>query len=128
MDFKINGENKQLNFGVKFVAEIDDTEKYNAEGIQFGMGLVLVQQKLSMGNAAALATVIEKALHKENVTSDEVYDAIDQYGEEHELETLFEKVEHELKNSNAVRTARARMEKQTQEAGRKKAAETPTKA
>lgn len=124
MDFKINGETKQLNFGVKFVAEIDETEQYNAEGISFGMGLMMIEQKLAMGNLGALATVIEKALHKENVTKDEVYDAIDEHDD---IETLIEKVETELKNSKAVRAARARMEKQTKEAGRKKAAETPTK-
>lgn len=125
MDFKINGENKQLNFGVKFVAEIDETEKYDAEGLSFGMGLMLVQEKLSMGNVASLATVIEKALHKENVTSDEVYDALDDYSEENDLEILIQKIEEELKNSNAVRTAKARMEKKTQ-ANRLQAAK-PTK-
>lgn len=126
MDFKINGENKQLDFGVKFVAEIDETEKYNADGISFGMGLMLVQEKLSMGNVAALATVIEKALHKENVTIDEVYDALDEYSEENDLEILIQKIEEELKNSNAVRTARARMEKQTKRANRPQAVK-PTK-
>lgn len=125
MDFKINGENKELNFGVKFVAEIDETEKYDADGISFGMGLMLVEKKLEMGSLGALAKVIEKALHKENVLTDEVYAALDEY-EAEELENLFEKVENELKNSNAVRAAKARMEKQTKQANRKQAAK-PTK-
>lgn len=120
MDFKINGENKKLNFGVRFVANIDESEKYEAEGISFGMGLMLVQQKLNMGNLEALTSVIKHALYKENVTKDEVMDALDEYAEENDLEVLIQKIEGELKNSNAVRTARARMEKMTTETNRQK--------
>lgn len=120
MDFKIKGENKKLNFGVRFVANIDESEKYQAEGISFGMGLMLVQQKLAMGNLDALTKVIKHALYKENVTEDEVVDALDEYTEENDLEVLIQKIEDELKNSNAVRTAQARMEKMTTETSRKK--------
>lgn len=120
MDFKINGENKKLNFGVRFVANIDESEKYEAEGISFGMGLMLVQQKLAMGNLDSLTNVIKHALYKENVTEDEVMDALDEYAEENDLEVLIQKIEGELKNSNAVRTARARMEKMTTETNRQK--------
>lgn len=119
MDFYINGKDRKLNFGVRFVAELDESEKYDAEGISFGMGLMLARQKLAMGNLGALATVLKHALHREGVTVDEVYDALDEYAEEHDLEVLFSKVEEELKNSNAVRTAFARMEKANKEANRK---------
>lgn len=119
MDFKINGVDKKLNFGVRFVANIDESEKYEAEGISFGMGLMLVQQKLGMGNLKALTNVIKHALYKENVSEDEVVDALDEYAEENDLEVLIQKIEGELKNSNAVRTARARMEKMTTETNRK---------
>lgn len=124
MDFKIKGENKELLFGVRFVAEVDATEEFESEGISFGMGLMMVQEKLKMGNLQALVTILQKALYKHNLTEDEVFDAVDEYIETHDLETLIEKVETELKNSNAVRTAKARMEKQSQEAARKKAAQT----
>jgi len=127
MDFKIKGENKQLNFGVRFVADIDETEKYKTESVSFGMGLMMAQQKLVMGNFPALVSIIKHALYKDNVTEDEVVDALDEYGEENELETLFAKIEEELKNSNAVRTSQARMEKMSTEASRKKAAQKLTK-
>lgn len=126
VDFKINGKERKLNFGVRFAAELDETEQYDAQGIQFGMGLVLAQQKLDMGKLDVLAKVIKHALHQENVTLDEVYDALDEYSEENDLEVLFTKVEEELKNSNAVRTALARMEKTSKEANRKQAKK-PTK-
>lgn len=119
MNFKINGEKIKLNFGVRFVAELDETEKFQTEGIEFGMGLMMTQQKLEMGNLGALAKIIKYALYKENFTLDEIYDALDEYAEENDLEVLIEKIEGELKNSNAVRTMQTRMEKQQKEANRK---------
>lgn len=121
MEFKINGKDKVLNFGVRFVAGIDETEKYESESVSFGMGLMMAQEKLKMGNFKTLATVIKHALHQESVTEDEVFAAIDDYAGENELETLFDKIENEIKNSNAVRTAQARMEKMTQTANRAQA-------
>jgi|SRR5690625_4705222 len=116
MDFKINGETKKLNFGVRFAAELDETETYEAENIEFGMGIMLAEEKLQMGSLQTLVTVIKCALHQENVTTDEVYDALDEY---EDLEVLFTKIENELKNSNAVRTVKLRMEKVSKEANRR---------
>lgn len=130
MKFKVNGENLELNFGVRFVAELDQTQSIDGgEGIEFGIGTMLAQQKLDMGSFEALATVIQHALYRESLSLDEIYDAIDEYGEENDLDTLFEKIEGELKNSNAVRTAKARMENQQKEANRKKGVQAvkPTK-
>ena len=120
MDFKINGVDKKLIFGVRFVADLDESEKISEQGIEFGMGLLMAQEKLKMGNYPALIKVLKFALAKENVTEDEVADAIDEYSVDNDLEVLFSKIEEELKNSNAVRTALARMEKVTKEANRKK--------
>lgn len=130
MKFKINGEERELIFGVRFVSEIDESEKMEREGIEFGVGLMMVQNKLDTGLniLPVFAEIIKHALYKENVTEDEVIDALDEYPPD-ELETLLEKVEEELKNSSAVRFSKARMEKTTKEANRKKglAAVKPTK-
>lgn len=120
MDFKINGVDKKLIFGVRFVADLDESEKISEQGIEFGMGLMMAQEKLKMGNYPALIKVLKFALIKENVTEDEVADALDEYSADNDLEVLFSKIEEELKNSNAVRTAQARMGKVTKEANRKK--------
>lgn len=120
MNFKIQGKERELVFGVRFVADLDESEKYKTDGLEFGMGLMMAQQKLSMGNYDALAKVIKYATQKDNFTVDEVFDALDEYGEENDLEALFVKVEEELKNSNAVRTAVARSEKMQTEANRQK--------
>lgn len=120
MEFKVKGKNYQLNFGVRFVAELDETEKYRAEGIEFGMGTMLAFEKLKLGQYGALVTILKHALHGKGFTLDEIYEAIDEYAEENDLETLLEKVETELKNSNAVRTMLARMNAMETEANRKK--------
>lgn len=120
MEFKINGENLKLNFGVRFVKELDQTQAIDAgNGIEFGVGTLLAEEKLKMGVFDALATVILCACHQHNVSIDDVDTAMDDYSEENDLETLFTKVEKELKNSNAVQTAKTRMEKQQEEANRK---------
>lgn len=120
MKIKIDGEEKELNFGVKFAVELDESEVFKAEGIEFGLGLALSEEKLEMGSLGTLATIIKCALHRENVTLDEVYDTLDVYADEDKLDDLFEKIETELKNSNAVRSAKTRMEKKSKEANRKK--------
>lgn len=132
MEFKINGKEKTLNFGVRFAAELDASDTYKAqgaEGIEFGMGLLLSEEKLGMGSIGTLATIIKCALHQENVTLDEVYTALDTYAEEDELSDLFGKIEVELKNSKAVRSIKAQMEKKSKEANRKEGVQAakPTK-
>lgn len=131
MEFKINGQNKELNFGVKFAALLDESDRYGSEGIEFGMGIMLSEQKLEMGSLATLANVITCASHQYNdVTSEKVYAALDIYVENDELDDVFDQIELELKNSKAVRSVKARAEKMNQEANRKEgaqAAEKPTK-
>lgn len=123
MDFKINGENKNLVFGVRFVHELDKTQKINGgSGIEFGAGLTFALEKLEsgMGLYDALADIIKCALHRENVTRDEVFDALDEYSEENDMTAFVEKIEEEVKNSNAVRAAQIRMEKTKKTASQKK--------
>lgn len=120
MDFKIGGKEKELNFGVKFAANLDESDVFAAEGVEFGLGIALSEEKLGMGSLGTLANVIKCALHRENVTLDEVYNALDVYADDDKLDDLFEKIETELKNSNAVRSAKARMEKMSKEANRQK--------
>lgn len=128
MDFKIDGENKELNFGVKFVAELDKTETIKFEDMfEFGTGMMMAEQKLGMGNIETLAKVIKSALWKEHVTLDDVYESLDEYTEDDKLEEIFDKITECLKNSKAVRATAARMKKNATEANRLKAVKQPTK-
>lgn len=132
MEFKIKGQEKELNFGVRFAAQLDASDTYKAqgaEGIEFGMGILLSEEKLGMGSIEMLAKVIHSALHQHNVTIDEVYDSLDVYIENDEAEELFDKIDVELKNSKAVRLVKARMNKKNKEANRTKGVQAvkPTK-
>src|SRR5690625_7858869 len=105
MELKINGETKKLNFGVRFAHELDESEVVSESGLEVGIGIMATGEKLKMGSVSALVTVIKCALHQENVTTDEVNDALDEC---EDLETVYKKAEEELKNSKAVRTVQVR--------------------
>lgn len=120
MELKVAGKDRKLNFGVRFAALLDESDKYQADGIEFGLGLAMAEEKLEMGSLETLARVVKCALHRESVTLNDVYDALDEYANEEKLDEVFEKIEEELKNSNAVRTAKSRQEKMRTEANRKK--------
>lgn len=111
MKLKVKGEERTLNFGVRFVAELDESEKMSAEGVSFGMGLMFAQERIAIGSVATLVKVIQCALLHEDVTQDDIYDALEDYIQENDLETLFEKVEKQIKNASAVRVAIERKER-----------------
>lgn len=130
MDFKIDGKELELNFGVRFVAELDEMETIDANGVKFGMGLMISEPRLEMGSIGALANIIKSSLHRQpHITLDKVFDELDTLADKDELSGLFEKVELELKNSNAVRSAKAQMEKKNKETNRKQGVQAvkPTK-
>lgn len=121
MKFKINGEEKELNFGVRFIAELDKTDTLKVENmIEFGVGLMMAEEKLGMGSIETLANIIKSALHREFVTLDQVYDALDERVEEDKLEEVFDMIGEALKNSKAVLVAKSRMKTQATEQNRKK--------
>ena len=123
MDFKINGGEKELNFGVRFIAELDKTDTLKVENmIEFGVGLMMAEEKLGMGSIETLANIIKSALHREFVTLDHVYDSLDEYAEDDKLDEVFDMIGEALKNSKAVHVAKSRMKNQATEQNRKKSA------
>lgn len=125
MKFAINGKELDLHFGVKFVAGLDKEEQMDAgNGIVFGMGTMLNRQKLKFGNLEALALIIQHALHGNDYSLNDVYEALD---EVEDLDELFDRVEEELKNSRAAQVAETRMEKMKQEMSRQEQAKKHTK-
>lgn len=120
MEFKIGDKEIELNFGVRFVAALDEMETIDANGVKFGMGLAISEPRLEMGSIGALANTIKSALHRRpEISLDNVFDELDKLADEDKLNDLFEKIEGELKNSNAVRSAKVQMEKNNKEANRK---------
>ena len=79
MDLTVKGKDLTLNFGVRFVAELDRTKVIDGgHGITFGIGTVIAQEQLNMGSYEALVNVIRCALHDHNLTLDEVYATLDE--------------------------------------------------
>ena len=108
MQIEINGKEIDLNFGIRFIRELD--EKYNliVAGKKVGVGIEETIPRILMGNVVALEDVIYAATWtaKKRPTLSEMDDFID--GVE-DIEALFNEVIEELKKQNATkkRTASA---------------------
>lgn len=109
MIIKINNEEHELNFGVRFVRDLDERAGVlmgtKGQRQNFGMALTKVLPGLQTYDAAVLADVIYCALHadKKRPSIDEIYDYIDD--PKTDIEKVFKDVQSEIKKSNAVKLA-----------------------
>ncbi|GAA5417698.1 hypothetical protein Pryu01_02773 [Paraliobacillus ryukyuensis] len=102
MEFKINGKEYQLQFGMKCINELDKRYSVNYEGLQFGMGVNMAYMSINMMNPTALQNVIlAAASHDKNRPSEsEVEQAIIDYAQENNgLASLFDQLKEELGKS-----------------------------
>lgn len=104
MQLKINSKNYELNFGVKFVRELDKNAGVSASGVSFGMGLTKALPALQAYDPAVLSDVIyaATAASKKRPSSNEVDDFIDS---DIDLEPVFAQVSQEMLAANAVKLA-----------------------
>lgn len=104
MVLTINGTDHELNFGVRFVRELD--KKYYVEsqgGIKFGTGIETRVPMLLTGDAVTLAEFIYTALATDSKKKPTMQD-IDNYVDHVEdIEALFDEVIEELKKQNATK-------------------------
>lgn len=104
MVLTINGTDHELNFGVRFVRELD--KKYYVEsqgGIKFGTGIETRVPMLLTGDAVTLAEFIYTALDTDGKKKPTMQD-IDNYVDSVEdIEALFDEVIEELKKQNATK-------------------------
>ncbi|WP_333603536.1 tail assembly chaperone [Lactobacillus acetotolerans] len=105
--FKINGKDVELNFGVRFVRELDKVAGVDVEGVPFGFGLTKSIPALQSYDPATLSDVIYSAAFKsaKRPSLDEVDDFIDSIGNVTDLKKLFSDVSSELKKANALKAA-----------------------
>ena len=104
MNFKIDGQDVKLKFGVRFCRELDKVYTVDYEGLEFGMGVNLAVMNLEQKNPVALANVIYAASAHKGFDSEDVDEAIEDYAEENgDLNKLFEKVKDELGKSSTVK-------------------------
>lgn len=107
MKMEIGKEEYQLEFGVRFLTEMDKTYQAEQNGFKFGMGLEHALIYLNMGNPLVLIEIIKAATaHEKNKPSvTDIKKAIEEYSNENDgLEGLFEKIKEELGNSPWTKT------------------------
>ncbi|MGO5547993.1 tail assembly chaperone [Lachnospiraceae bacterium LCP19S3_B12] len=103
MQISVNGKNIELNFGIRFVRELDKKFHLTLEGgKRIGTGLEETVPLLFTGDILALEDIIQAAAWGADgtLTQEEMDDYLDSV---EDIDTLFETVLKELKNQNATR-------------------------
>lgn len=116
MEFKINGKDVKLKFGVKFVRLLDEKYKVDYQGFEFGTGLLNVASGLEQMSVVTLADIIDAAT-KDEYPEDIIDEAIEDYAEkEGGLKKLFKQIKDELGKSQVVKDTMTNIEKNAKKA------------
>src|SRR5690625_5570455 len=59
MDLKINGKDYQLQFGLKFINQLDNIYTQEVDKVKFGMGVEMMTSYLAMRNPLVLLNIIK---------------------------------------------------------------------
>lgn len=102
MIIKIANKEVELNFGVRFVRELDKVKGVTQNGIQFGMALNATIPALTTYDPVALADVLYCAscTAKVRPSMEDVYNYIDNADD---IKKVFDEVLSELKEANATK-------------------------
>ncbi|HJA24231.1 MAG TPA: tail assembly chaperone [Candidatus Limosilactobacillus intestinavium] len=117
MQIKIKNKNYDLNFGVRFVRELDKLAgmKVKQNGIEqsFGMGITMTMPSLRQYDPATLATVLYCATwdNAKRPSLNDIDDFIDD--SDTDLIKLFDNVLTEMNKANAVKVVVSKMPKNT---------------
>lgn len=108
MEIKLNNKTIQLNFGVRFVRELDKVAGMTVNGQSFGFGLTKSLPALKAYDPAVLSDVIYSAAYanKPRPTQAAIDDFIDDCSD---LGKVFDEVNTEIEESNAVKVAAKNM-------------------
>ncbi len=109
MQIKVNGKDVNLNFGVRFIRELDQKAglTLTVQGMKqnFGMALTKVMPALQSYDVAVLADLLYCAAwdNQDRPSLDDIDAFLDDTNTD--IDKLFDDVQEELKSSNAARTA-----------------------
>ncbi|HJA23529.1 MAG TPA: tail assembly chaperone [Candidatus Limosilactobacillus intestinavium] len=108
MELQINDKTYELNFGVRFVRELDKVAGMTVNGQPFGFGLTKSLPALQAYDPAVLSDVIYCATYgsRPRLTQHAIDDYIDQCDD---LEKVFDQVNSEIADANAVKVAAKNM-------------------
>ena len=112
MKITINGKEQELNFGVRFVRELDKVAGMEAGGMSLGMGLTKSLPALNAYDPAVLSDVIYSATFRNSprVGRNDVDDYLDGLTSVKEFEKLFDDVSKEVKKANVLKVALKNMQ------------------
>lgn len=104
MKLELNGKQIELNFGVRFVRELDKVAGMTVNGQSFGFGLTKSLPALQAYDPSVLNDVLYCAAWptKPRPTQKAIDDFIDNCPD---LEKVFDEVQKEISESNAVKPA-----------------------
>lgn len=109
MQIKVNNKDVNLNFGVRFIRELDRKigMTLDIKGVEqnFGMALTKAVPALRSYDVAVLADLLYCAAwdNRERPSQSDIDAYLDDTNTD--IDKLFDDVQHELKSSNAARTA-----------------------
>lgn len=104
MFLKINDKKVELNFGIRFVRELDKVSGVDTGSFNMGMALTKVIPALQTYDPVALSNVIYAASYK--ATPRPGMNEVDEYLDNvPNIEKLFDGVTKELLKANVVKTA-----------------------
>lgn len=114
-ELEINGTMYQLNFGIGFVREIDQTVSVSRNGVKEDVGLQVAIAGLLDGKVTTLETVLMTANKGQNprLTTAALDSWIDNTSTD--VDAVFDKVLGFLRSTNATRKATVQLEKQAAE-------------
>lgn len=111
MQVKIGEMTQELNFGVRFVRELDKIAGIDTNGVSLGFGLTKSLPGLKSYDPAVLSDIVYSATFKNSprASRDSVDDFIDGLTEK-QLEKLFDNVIKEVNSANAIKVALKNMQ------------------
>lgn len=107
MELTINGNTQALNFGVRFVRELDKVAGIEKSGVQLGFGLTRSLPGMQTYNPATLSDVIyaATATNSPRPSQNDVDDYVDGIETVEESEQLFDQINEGIDKANALKAA-----------------------
>lgn len=110
MEFKINGKDVKLKFGVKFIRILDEKHTVDYQGFEFGMGLLNAAQGIEQMSVPLLSDIVYAAT-KGEYAQDDIDESIEDFAEkEGGLKKLFDQIKKQLGESEVVKDTLANIE------------------
>ncbi|QDI90210.1 hypothetical protein EPH95_02680 [Salicibibacter halophilus] len=105
MNIEINGKGYELNFGMKFIKEMDKRHFIENNGVRFGNGINMLVVKLDQQDPLIIQDIVEAGLHqvkKDKPSTDDIEQAIEDMAEEKGLNEMTNDFLNELKKKRLL--------------------------